>query len=536
MYAKFIPAALCAAVFLAGCMEVPYDVVIQGGTVIDGTGADSFTADVGIRGDRIAEIGDLAGADALQTLDAHGLYVVPGFIDVHSHAAAGLTSEERSPARALLAQGITTAFINPDGGGAHDLVGQREDLLEHGLGVNVAQFVPHGAIRQEAMGGSYDREPTAEEMEAMLALVREGMEAGAYGLSTGLFYAPGDFASTDEIVQLASLVTEYDGVHSSHIRDESDYGMGVVAAVEEIIQVSRESGVVGVVSHIKALGPRVWGASAEIIQNIQAARDEGVEVWADQYPYDASATGLTAALVPSWARDGGSERMRERLGDPETAREIQESMAENLDRRGGAGRILFRDGDGLAGRTLEEVALERDEDPVTAAFGIIAEGEAPGIISFNMSEEDIEAFMRESWTLTSTDGSLPTFGEGIPHPRSYGAFPRKIRRYVVEREVLDLPTAIRSMTGASAQAFRISDRGEVRPGHFADLAIFDLERVHDRSEYTDPHQYAEGMVFVLVNGELVVDQEEFTGALPGRVLNRLGADFLRPDVVIADTP
>lgn len=520
-------------VLVAGCVEVPYDVVIRGGAVLDGSGGEPVTADVGIRGDRIAQVGDLSGAEALREIDATGLYVAPGFIDLHSHASGGLASEERSVARALLAQGITTAVINPDGGGPVDLEAQRLELLEHGLGVNAVQLVPHASIRQEAMGGSFDRAPTDEEMADMVEMVRAGMEAGAFGLSTGLFYTPGFFAETHEIVELARVVAEYEGVHSSHIRDESDYSVGVVAAVQEIIDISRESGVVGIVSHIKALGPNVWGHSEEIVERIQAARDEGVEVWADQYPYEASATGFTAALVPAWARDGGSDEMRARFEDPETAPRIRAEMAENLARRGGADRIMFRGTDELAGRTLADLAQDAGRDPVDQAFEMIRQGTSPGIISFNMHEDDIERLMRQPWTLTSTDGSLPVFGEGTPHPRGYGAFPRKLETYVVERGVLDLPAAIRSMTGASAEAFRITERGRIAPGSYADIVVFDLDEVHAPADFMEPHQYAQGMRYVLVNGVLTVDQGGFTDALPGWVLNRRGPDFTRDATLTA---
>lgn len=516
-----VAVALAAA---TGCEDQPYDVIIEGGQVFDGTGEEAQTADVGLRGDRIADVGDLSGAPAERRVDASGLYVAPGFIDPHSHASGGLQDEDRSVAHALVAQGITTAFINPDGGGSVDIAGQRESLLEDGLGVNVAQFVPHGSVRREAMGGSHDRAPTDEELEEMRTLVRQGMEEGAFGLSTGLFYTPGAYAETGEVVELAQVVAEYDGVHSSHIRDESDYTVGVVNAVQEIIDISRESGVVGVVSHIKALGPNVWGETEEIVQRMEAAREDGVDVWADQYPYHASATGLTSALMPSWARDGGGSAMRERMDDPELADRIREDMRENLDRRGGADRIMFRSGEGREGRTLEEVAEEAGQGPVDKAFQLIRDGEAGGIISFNMNEEDIERLMRQPWTLTSTDGGLPTFGQGTPHPRTYGAFPRKIREYVVDRGVVDLPTAIRSMTGASAQVFRLEDRGAVRPGAYADLVAFDLERVNDPATFMEPHQYSEGMEYVLVNGEFVIDDGGFTNALPGRVLNLHGPD------------
>ena len=523
--AYLVAVALAAA---TGCEQRAYDVIIEGGEVFDGTGSEAVPADVGVQGERVVAIGDLSEESADRWLDASGHYVAPGFIDPHSHAAGGLQDEERSPARALVAQGITTAFINPDGGGAVDLEEQGDDLLEHGLGVNTAQFVPHGSVRSEAMDGSHDRAPTSAEMDEMRDLVRQGMEVGAFGLSTGLFYTPGDYAETDEIVELAEIVAEYDGVHSSHIRDESDYTVGVVNAVQEIIDISEESGTAGIVSHIKALGPNVWGQSEVIVDRIQAARDDGIEVWADQYPYDASATGLTAALVPSWARDGGGDALRERMVDPVQASEIRTGMEENLARRGGADRIMFRDGEDLEGRTLEEVAEEADKDAVEAAFDLIRDGDAGGIISFNMDEEDIERFMRQEWTLTSTDGGLPVFGAGTPHPRTYGAFPRKLREYVVERQVVDLPFAIRAATGATAEALRLQRRGEVREGAYADLVVFDLDRVDDPADFTDPHQYAEGMHYVMVNGELVMEEGDFTDALPGRVLSLHGSDRRPP--------
>ena len=532
----FAPVVLILALLtlVAGCADDPYDILIRNGMVLSGSGSEAVVTDVGIRDDRIAAVGDLDGALAERVIEAEGLYVAPGFIDLHSHASGGLASEERSVAHALLAQGITTAVINPDGGGPTDLVQQREDLFQHGLGVNVVQLVPHASVRREAMDGSHDRAPTDQEMDEMRRLTRQGMEAGAFGLSTGLFYTPGFYAETGEIVELARIAAEFDGVHSSHIRDESDYSVGVVAAVQEIIDISRESGVAGIVSHIKALGPNVWGRSAEIVERIQVARDEGIEVWADQYPYEASATGFTAALVPAWARDGGTDAMQERFHDPETAPRIREGIAENLARRGGAERIMFRGSGELVGLTLEDVAEDRGQDPVDAAFEMIRDGQSPGIISFNMHEDDIERLMRQEWTLTSTDGSLPAFGEGSLHPRGYGAFPRKLREYVVEREVIDLPFAIRSMTGASAEAFRLGDRGRLETGRIADLVVFDLALVNDPADFMEPHQYSEGMLYVMVNGRLAIDGGDFTDALAGRILNLHGPDLARVDLVADD--
>ncbi|MEZ4417101.1 MAG: D-aminoacylase [Gemmatimonadota bacterium] len=512
--ALVLGAAACAA------DAEPYDVLIRGGSLIDGTGAPARDADVGLRGGVIAAVGDLSGAEAATVIDASGLVVAPGFIDVHSHSGPGLASAELSHAQPLLAQGLTTVFINPDGGGPVDIAAQHTALLEHGLGVNAAPFISHGSVRGAVLG-SEDRAPTAEEMDEMKGLVRAGMEAGAWGLSSGTFYVPGSFSKPDEINELAKVVAEYGGAYESHIRDESNYTVGVVAAVDEVIDVARQAGIPAVVTHIKALGPPVWGTSDEIIEHIRAAREvEGLPVWADQYPYEASATGLDAALLPRWAQAGGRDALRARLADPGTLRRIRTEMVENLARRGGADRIQFRrftPDPAIEGRKLSEIATEQGRDPLDVALDIIRQGSA-SIVSFNMSEDDVRAFMVQHWTMTSSDGDLVPMNEGVPHPRSYGAFARKLRRYVVEEGVVELPQAIHSMTGLPAQVFGMTDRGRIAEGLAADVVVFDLARVNDRATYTEPHQLAEGMVHVFVNGQPAITDGRFTGGLHGKVL------------------
>lgn len=499
----------------------PYDLVFRNARVLDGTGTPWFRADVAVRGDRIAAVGRLEGARAEREVDASGLYLAPGFIDTHSHAAGGLSDPELSTAEPLLAQGVTTVFVNPDGGGMWDLSAQRDSLERDGLGVNVARFVPHGSIRREVVGLD-DRRATSRELERMREKVRAGMEEGAYGLSSGLFYAPGSYAPLEEVIELARVTAEYGGAYQSHIRDEADYTIGVVAAVDEVIRVAEEAGIPGVVTHVKALGPRVWGFSDAIVHRIDRARGRGVEVFADQYPYEASATGLSAALVPRWATDGGTERFRERMDDPEVRPRLVEEMHDNLDRRGGAHRIQFRryEADAsIEGRTLEEVADSMGMGPVEASLELLRHG-GPSIVSFNMHHRDVARLMAQPWTMTASDGGLVSMGEGTPHPRNYGSFPRKLRKYVVEDEVVDLAFAIRSMTGMPASVYRMPERGLVRTGMNADLVVFDLERLRDRATYTDPHQLSEGVEYVLVNGELAVDEGAFTGSLSGRVLHR----------------
>ncbi len=498
------------------------DLILRGGRLLDGGGNPWVRGDVAIRDDRIVGVGRLEGWTAAEEIDVEGLYVAPGFIDPHSHAAGGLSAEDRSHAHPHLAQGITTVFVNPDGGGPWELPIQRDELLEHGLGINVAQLVPHGSIRREVLGME-DRLATASEFDRMRDMVRQGMEAGAFGLSTGPFYAPGSYSDTEELVELARVAAEYGGVYTSHIRDEGDYSIGLLASVDEVITVAREAEIRAIVTHIKALGPRVWGFSTPVIHRIERARSEGLELFADQYAYTASATGLSAALVPRWAQEGGTERMRERFRDPETGPRLKEEMWENLDRRGGAHRIQFRhhpEDPSIEGRTLEDVATSRGVNAVEASIRLLEEG-SPAIVSFNMHDDDLHAFMRQPWTMTSSDGAFPVWGEGVPHPRSYGAFARKLRTYVVEDGVVSLEEAIRSMTGLPALVHRMDDRGRLQSGAVADVIVFDLDRVRDRATFTSPHRLSEGMVHVLVNGSMALRDGEFTEVRAGRVL-RMG--------------
>jgi N-acyl-D-amino-acid deacylase len=505
----------------AGAQQQQFDLLIRNARVLDGTGNPWYFADVGIRGERIVAVGRLAGARATQLIDAQGLYLAPGFIDVHSHAGPGLATRELSPAVPLLAQGITTVVINPDGGGPADLVEQRQALLRDGLGVNVALLVPHGSIRHAVLGMA-DRAPTAEELERMRTLVRQGMEAGAFGLSTGPFYAPGSFATTDELVELAKVAAQFDGVHSSHIRDESDYTIGVVAAVDELIEISRRARLPGIVTHIKALGPNVWGHSAALVHRIDRAREAGLEIYADQYPYEASSTGLIAALVPRWAQAGGQDSLDRRLADPVQRARIRAEVVENLARRAGADAIMFAryaEDPSIVGLTLAQLATQRNADPVDVAIDLVRGG-GPGIISFNMHEDDIRRLMRQPWTMTASDGDLVLPGRGMPHPRAYGTFPRRIRKYVLEQRTTDLAHAIRSMTSLPATVFRMRDRGIIREGAIADIVLFDLARLRDVARYGDPHHLSEGVVHVLIGGRFAMQDGRPAPTLVGQVLDR----------------
>ena len=498
-----------------------YHVIIRNGKVFDGMGNPWLYADVALEGDRIVAVGDLTNARGTDEIDATGLYLAPGFIDTHTHAGGGLATAELSHGRPLLAQGLTMILANPDGRSPLDLAAQREQFLKDGLGVNVGQMVGHGSLRQ-AVIGMEDRLATPQELEEMKVLLRNGLREGAWGFSAGPFYTPGSYSDTNEHVELGKVAAEFGVPYQSHVRDESDYSVGVVAAVEEVITVAREAGIPGVFTHAKVLGPNVWGFSQAIVHRIERARAEGVEVWADQYPYPASATGLSAALLPRWAQGGGQDSLIARFNDPETMARIRSEMVENLARRGGADRIQFRrypQDTSIEGRLLSDVAAEREMNPIDLSIEFFKVA-SPAIVSFNMLDQDIHTFMRQPWTMASSDGDLVPWMEGVPHPRTYGAFPRKIRHYVLEEGVIDLAFAIRSMTSLPAQVYRIPDRGIIREGMAADIIVFDLESLRDHATFTEPHQLSEGMVHVFVNGRAAIRDREFTGVLAGKVLRK----------------
>ncbi len=513
-------AGIVLAVGTAGCVQTAdFDLLIRGGMLFDGTGATRRVADVGVRGDRIVEVGPIpASAKAPRTIDARGKFVAPGMIDAHSHADPQISTPELAAALPILRQGITTAVINPDGGGPVDLRPQLLQIERVRPGVNVVPFIGHNTVRTQVMGLA-NRKATSDEITQMQALVKQGMEDGAFGLSAGPFYIPGKFSDTAEQVALAQVAAAYPGaVYASHIRDESDYDIGVLAAIDEVITVAREARITGVVSHMKILGARLWGASAEAIRMIDAARAQGVSVWADQYPYDASVTLLSTALVPGWAQEGGLPVMAKVLQDPQRHAQVRKEMEDNLVRRGGPHSLMFRSADPLlADKRLDDVARARGQTSIDAAIDLIIAGDVP-VLSFNMSQTDIEAIMKQPWVMTSTDGAIPALGVGPVHPRSYGAFARKLRHYAIDQGVISVEQAIRSESGLTAEVYGIPDRGVIRPGAFADVIVFAPDRVRDTATYDQPHAYAEGMEYVLVNGQPAIWDGVVASDRYGRVL------------------
>ena len=505
-----VAAALLLGLTSAAVAQGRLDVLIRGGSVYDGTGGAPRIADIGIRGDRIVFVGTApTGAAALRTIDAKGLVVAPGFIDPHTHIDEDLRDPIRRRLPGFLLQGVTTLVTGNDGGGT-PAVGTARARLAQGVGANIAFLVGHGAVRGAVLGMAA-RAPTATELDSMRSLVSRAMGDGAFGLSTGLYYAPGSYATTDEVIELAKVAQAAGGYYDSHIRDESSYTIGLLGAIDEAIRIGLESGIPVHISHIKALGVDVWGKSDEVVARILAARAAGQRVTADQYPYTASGTSVGAALLPRWAEAGGRDSLKSRFARSEIRAKIVTEMTENLRRRGGAEALLITEGK-WRGKRLAEVAAATKAPPIEAAIAIILTGDA-AVASFNMNEADIDRFMMQSFVVTGSDGSAG-------HPRKYGTFPRKIRRYALDRGVISLARAIEASSGQTAGIVGLVDRGVLAPGKFADVVVFDSTAIIDKSTYEAPAAPAAGIRFVVVNGRLAVDAGRPTGALAGRALAR----------------
>ena len=513
-----------ALVLFAGplaAQDEPFDLLIRGGRVVDGTGNPWVRADVAVRGDRIARIGHLPDAGADRVIDADGLVVAPGFIDPHTHAVRGIF--DVPTADNYLLQGVTTLTEGNDGSSPWPIGEHLARIAETGISPNWGVFAGQGTIRLNAMG-SDDRDATRDELDRMRALVAEAMEEGAFGLSTGLFYVPGSFTSTEEVIELSRVAAGYGGIYISHMRDEA---LRLLDSVQETIRIGEEAGLPVQMTHHKAISRDMWGRSADSLALVDAARARGVDITIDQYPYTASQTGITA-VVPQWAQAGGTQELIARLRDPETRRRIRGEIVFRIEHDRGGGDpanivIGLCEWDrSLEGKSLADILAEREIEVTVAnaadlVMEIVTSGGARAIYHA-MDEGDVERIMRHPATAIGSDGGVSVFGASVPHPREYGTFARVLGRYVRERGVLTLEEAVRKMSGATAQRLGLQDRGLLREGFFADVAVFDPDRVVDRATFPEPHQYAEGVEYVLVNGTLVVDGGEHTGARPGRVL------------------
>jgi dihydroorotase/N-acyl-D-amino-acid deacylase len=514
--------ALAVLALLAASAAGPYDLVIRGGRVVDGTGDTWFRADVAIRGDTIVRIAPSIREPARRVIDVQGRVVAPGFIDIHSHGRHGIFADPT--AQNYLREGVTTFIEGPDGSSPVPLAPFLDSLETLPKSVNVGSFIGQGSVRSEVLG-DVDRPPTAEELDAMRALVDQGMSDGAFGLSSGLFYVPGVFSTTDEVVELARVAACRGGIYQSHMRDEASR---IVESVRETIAIGERGGLPSQVTHHKVIGAKNWGRSRETLALVDAARTAGVDVTIDQYPYTASSTSVGAALTPQWAQEGGGEKARARLRDPaDRPKILAETVRLIREERGGGDprRVVLAGCDwdaSLEGKNLAEVAATLGLPPTVdgaaeAALWIVAQGDCDGIFHA-IGEEDLDRILRHPATMVASDGGIYQSGEGVPHPRSYGTFARVLAVYVRERGVLTLEEAVRKMSGFPAARLGLVDRGLLRPGMKADISVFDPAKVRDAATFEKPHQYSEGWALVLVNGEVVLENGAVTSARPGRVL------------------
>jgi N-acyl-D-aspartate/D-glutamate deacylase len=487
----------------------PIDLIIRGGSVIDGSGSPAIKTDIGITGDRIVFVGSGAGRKAKREIDATGLVVAPGFIDPHTHTAGDLSDPKRSRNDAYLMQGVSTVATGNDGDSPAAIGATLAKWNRGGIGTNAVLFIGQGTVRREVMGMT-DAKPTPEQVSQMKSLVEAAMNEGAIGISTGLYYAPGSFSSTEEVIELARVAAQHGGIYDTHMRDESSYSIGLLGSVRETIRIGREAHLPVTISHIKALGADVWGKSTYVIALVDDARRAGINVTASQYPYTASGTSVTAALIPRWAEADGA--LLKNLNDSSLHARLVSEIGQNLTRRGGADSILMtssRDPN-IVGKTLAAIARERNESPVDAAIEIVKAG-GSDVASFNMKESDIEAFMRQRWVMTCSDGSPG-------HPRKYGTYPRKLRLYVYEKHIIPLEFAIRSSTSLPAETLGLKDRGLLKPGYFADVLVFDPRTFNERATYQAPAVLSTGVQYLAVNGQLAIDNGALTPALAGRAL------------------
>jgi N-acyl-D-amino-acid deacylase len=525
-----------------------FDLIVRGGQVVDGAGQLPQRVDVGITGDRITRIGDLSSASAGRVIDATGLIVTPGFIDVQGQSGTTLYADGNGESH--LRQGITTEIIG-EGGSPAFYTRQSDDsdalapfglsvdwtgfseyfekLRARGTTINVGTFVPATQVRRTIIGMD-NRPPTAAELTRMEAMVDQAMRDGAFGLSSALIYVPGTFAKTEELVALAKVAAKYKGIYISHIRGES---FNLFNAIDEAIGIGRDAGLPVVIYHLKVAAKSNWGRMGEVVAKIDKARAQGLQVSATMYPYTAGGTGL-AATLPLWVQEGGRDKMLERLRDPATRLRARKEIETTLD--GWENLLMATTFEGIQiasvprefdqsvlGKRISQLAAERKADPWDIYFSLLIEsGGRIGALYHMMSEDDVKTGLRAPWVTIGTDSSAlraeGVLAQGSPHPRSYGTFPRILGKYVRDEHVLSLHDAVNRMTGAAALQMGLRDRGLVREQYFADLVIFNAGTIKDTATYERPHQYPAGIEYVVVNGVPVLDKNGLTGARPGRPL------------------
>jgi N-acyl-D-amino-acid deacylase len=524
-----------------------YDVIIRKGFIIDGTGAPPLKRDVGVADGVIVKVGDLSGEGAEEVVDADGLFVAPGFIDIHNHSDSSIFAVPT--ADNYVTQGVTTIVVGNCGYSPAPITDNNREFLEYSerefikevggipwrsfseyldrlelleKSLNVVVLVGHGTLRSAVLGVG-EVKPSEKHLDEMKGLLAEAMDAGAFGMSSGLIYVPGMFSDTRELIELAKVVSRYGGIYATHIRNE---GVGLLDAVIEAIQVGLASGVSLELSHVKAAGPPAWGSVAKVLNLIEEYVGRGYDFSADAYPYTASSTGLDA-LLPAWVREGGSEKMIERLRNPDSLNELRGFLARyGIPEEGHADwdkiRISYSESHPeVLGKSIDEVSRMWDIDPVSTIARLLVEDKGlTGVVIHTMSENDVIKAVSHPLVAIGSDGSVMKLGEGVPHPRNYGTFPRVIAKYVRESKVLNLPEAIRKMTSLPARKLGLHDRGLLRPGFKADIVVFNYYTIRDRATYENPHVYSTGIEYLVVNGRLVIREGKHTGAKPGKLLRR----------------
>ncbi|MFA5869775.1 MAG: D-aminoacylase [Candidatus Bathyarchaeia archaeon] len=522
-----------------------FDILFEGGHVVDGSGNTWFRADVGVVGDKIEDVGDLRGAKAARRVDAKGHMVAPGFMDIHSHSDIPLLVDPRVESKVY--QGITVEVVGNCGTSAapmnkpvkayRDKYGRggvpddfeydwvtMKDYLDRvdrqGVSFNVATWVGHGTVRQNVMGYE-NREPTDAELRKMRKLVDDAMKDGAYGMSTGLIYPPSVYGKTPEIIELAKVSAKHGGLYASHIRGEEKESL--LDAVKEAIEIGEKAELPVQIAHFKASGKKAWGMTKQSLALVEEARARGIDVAYDQYPYVASSTGL-AAIIPHWGHEGGPEKMMERLRDPEQRKRMarEQRMERDWD---GVLVVYAKNNPQYNGRTIADIAKEWGKKPHDAVCDLLlAENTVVPVVMFGMNEEDVKYVMRSPIGMVGSDGSAISpkgiLGQGRPHPRYYGTFPRVLGHYAREEKVISMEEAVRKMTSAPAQRLGLKDRGLLREGYKADVVVFDPKTVKDEATFTDPHRFPTGIPYVVCNGVFTIDKGKHTGKLPGRVLRK----------------
>lgn len=496
---------------------VDADLVLTDAQIFDGSGGEAIVGDVAIKGDSIVGVGRFELTGDPRKIDATNLIVSPGFIDLHNHSDRPITRAETRLNRNYITQGVTTIVTGNCGGGRADVRQYLEQIDEAGAGTNVVHLIPQGSLRREVVG-SDNRPPSPEELERMKLAVAEGMQAGAWGLSTGLIYVPSKYAATEELIAISRVVAQHGGIYVSHMRNENTR---LLESIDETLTIGREAELPVHISHFKASGRAAWGLAADAVVKVQQARDNGQRVTADQYPYIASSTSLGAMVVPDRYRS--TKAFKKAMADPDSAKELQTQLRQSIESRSGGASLFIasyskqRD---WQGRDLESLAKELKRDVVDLVVEIQTNGGA-AMVNFGMQEAEVRLIMQQPYVAVASDGGAKVPNDTVPHPRNYGTFPRKIGRYAIRGKTVTLAAAIRSATGLPAEILGLPQRGFVKAGYAADLVVFDPETLLDTATFEKPHQYATGVRYLLVNGVLVIDEGRVTEKLPGRALRHV---------------